>query len=177
MLPTRCVLCIFFMAWTTSKLSPVLAQTNGATNEVLPRSSADLIVPILDLRYQSLEECGSGRTYHCTNGTGLGHEEARAKTIGKLVAHLIRNNSSPADRAIVVLLYYDVGPSEAEDLLASLTARGKRVLPYLLKSRDSMPRIPGRDYPDSMLNGREFRREMFDHVIQEIERGHLPNQQ
>jgi len=163
------ILCLLSLAFSY-RTYPIRAQANDMATEVLPRRSAELIIPILDLRNESLKECGApGKSSPCADGPGLMHQEARARKIGRLVGRLIENNTAAADRAIIVLLHYDVGPSEAEDLLTSAIGRGKkRVLPYLLKYRDEPPQIPGRSYPESMLNDREFQRAMFDHAIKEI---------
>lgn len=148
--------------------SPSRAQMRSSADLALPRNSANLIVPILDLRYESMKECGTGRDYHCTTGPGFDHEAVRSKKVEKLVGRIIDSKGSAADRAVVVLLQYSVGASEAEDLLASITDRGKRVLPYLLQYRDLVPRIPDRSYPDSMLADRQFRQTAFDESIRAI---------
>jgi len=132
---------------------------------VLPKGSANLIVPILDLRHQSLLECGSGKNYRCTDGQGLDHERKREVEIEKLVGRLIHDHSRSADLSVVILLHYSVGASEGEDLLHSVTMRGKKVLRYLESYQNVVPKIPGRNYPDSMLNDSEDRRATFEEAI------------
>lgn len=148
--------------------SPAKAQTEGTIASVLPKSSADLIIPILDLRNKSLQECGVRESFHCKDGPGREHMNARGRRIGELVAHLVDSKSPAADQAMVVLLHYDVGPSEIEDIRTALTARGRIVLAYLLKYKYEVPRIPGRDYPEGMRNGREFEQALFGDLINSI---------
>jgi|GEM_PF-3256267 len=161
---------LILLAWFAHP-SPVRTQTEGTIEGVLPKSSAELVIPILDLRYKSLQECGVGENFHCKDGLGREHMNARGKRIGELVAHLVDSKSLPADRAMAVLLHYDVGPSEIEDIRTALTERGKIVLPYLLKYKDRVPRIPSRDYPEGMRNGREFEQALFGDLINSIKKG------
>ena len=139
----------------------------------MPKETAHLITPVLDLRYESVKECGSGRDYHCASGPAGERDVARWDKVEKLVAQLIDNQSPPADEAVVVLLHYYVGESEAPDLITSVTARGKRMLPLLLAYRDTIPLIPGRNYPASMLTEDEIRRTEFDRAIRAVKTGRI----
>jgi len=154
--------------------TPVIrAQTQHTTDQVLPKGSADLLVPILDLRYESIRECGIGKEFRCTSGPAGDRDTARWKKVEELVAGLIKNKSSSADEAVVVLLQYYVGESEGPDLITNVTTRGRRVLPYLLKYRDNIPSIPGRSYPASMLTDQDIRQEEFDEAIRAVKSGKI----
>lgn len=170
-LTARMSLCLIVLA-SCAHHSRAKTQTAGTMDRVLPKSSADLVVPILDLRYKSLQECGGvGEKSRCQDGPGRDRLIARGRRIGELVAHLVEVKSLAADRAMVVLLLYDVGPSEIEDIRTALAARGKTVLPYLVKYKDSVPQIPGRDYPEGMRNGHQFEQALFGDLIESIKQG------
>jgi len=63
----------------------------------------------------------------------LKRDDARADEIERRVGRLMETKSGAADEALVVLLQYSVADGAVgEDLLHEVTARGKRVLPYLL---------------------------------------------
>jgi hypothetical protein len=170
------ILWVLPMTFAAVQIPSASAQTKPAVDEVLPKSSADLVVPILDLRYESIQECGFGQDYHCTDGPGFHHQELRWKKIEKLIARLMKDSTPSADRAAVVLLQYYVGESEGEDLLNNVTTRGKRVLPYLLKYRELIPRLPGRSYPGLMIIDRQYRQARFDEAIRAVKRGKTLNQ-
>jgi hypothetical protein len=154
------------------QFSDTWARTQRSSSQVLAKSTADLLVPILDLRYDSVRECGIGKDFRCTKpGPAADRDTARWGKVAVLVARLQSNETRPADEALVVLLQYYVGESESFDLMADIAKRGKRELPYLLKYRDLVPRIPGRNYPNSILTDRDFRKHEFDETIGAIKRG------
>jgi len=161
------------LAWGTIQISIIRAQTERLTGQVVPKSTADLITPILDLRYESILKCGTGKDSRCAKGPAADLDLARWNKIEMLVAQLMKNNTPSADRAVVLLLQYYVGESESTDLITSVTTRGKRVLPYLVKYRDLVPRIAGKIYPDSMLTDRELRLTEFDEAIREVKSGKI----
>ena len=164
-------LLLFGAFWVSS----VRAQTQHANVQpLLPKSVADLIIPVLDIRYESIQECGTGKDFRCTSGGPAADRDiARWHKIEKLVARLMKNNSPSGDQAVVLLLQYYVGESESTDLVTNVTARGKRVLPYLLRYRDLVPQIPARSYPASILTESEFRKTEFDQAIDAIKSGKI----
>ena len=150
----------------------ITAQTDAKHLVTVPEQVAALLQPILDLRQQSITECGQpGKPSRKTCLSGIGHkrEQQRWWKVGEGIAHLASQKTAAADEALVVLMCYYTGESgDNEDAVIN---RGRRELPYLLKYRKSDPVIPEKKYSDSMRLNREAKTESFQIAITAIRKG------
>jgi hypothetical protein len=139
---------------------------------VVPEEVAALIRPILDLRAESIAECGEPGTPTaptCLKGKGYERDQTRWRNVEEGLAKLIAREGTTEDEALVVLLCYYTGESgDNEDAVIN---RGSRELPYLLKYRKSDPVIPKRAYSGSLRFGHEVKEENFQIVINAIKNG------
>jgi len=153
-------------------LGTVTAQTDGKQTVTVPEQVAALLRPILDLRQQSVTECGQpGKANRNTCGSGIGHEREQKRwwKVGEGIAHLDSQKTPAADEALVVLMCYYTGESgDDEDAVIN---RGRRELPYLFKYRESDPVIPERKYSDSIRLDHEAKDESFQIAISAIRKG------
>lgn len=145
------------------------AQSTKRIEPTVPEKTADLIVPVLDLVYESDQECRQGKGDPCAQGPGFDHERARWVKVERLLARLMKNRSPAADEGVVVLLDYYV--EENNEILYNVTLRGRKVLPYLLKYKNHRTQIPGRNYPDSMRAPRDVRDYDFADAIDAVKKG------
>ncbi len=121
-----------------------------------------LVLPILDAMTEASHDPESMRE---EEGTPFWRA-------GTLIGKLIDNKTSASDEALVVLLYYYDGEANGEDRLREITARGKKMLPYLYRYRDHCPRIPGHQFTNLRLP-RETVEEDFATSIEMIKKGQI----
>jgi hypothetical protein len=150
-----------------------LAQARDSRSEVVvPEQVAALVRPILDLRAESVAECGEPGTPtapKCLTGEGYERNQDRSRKVAEGVARLIAQRGKAADEALVVLMCYYTGESgDDED---GVINRGHRELPYLIKYRGRTPVIPQRGYLSSMLLSRDVKKDSFRTAINAIEKG------
>jgi hypothetical protein len=89
--------------------------------------------------------------------------------MGKLLYDLTKNSTKVADEALVVLMCFHIGESQEEE--DAVISRGKRMLPLLRKYQHVVPVVPERDYPKSMLNSHDIKREKVVGATQAIHKG------
>ena len=119
---------------------------------VVPEQVAALVRPILDEQQKFL----SGQKY----------DEHRLSTLLYDLTHMKGRN---VDEALVVLMCFNIGESQEET--DAVIARGRKMLPHLKKYRDRNPRIPKRNYSDSMSKGTSTKDEAFEGAIKAINHG------
>jgi sugar phosphate isomerase/epimerase len=137
---------------------------------LVPEKVAAFVRPMLDLRKQSIAECGEvGKPSRCVDGEFYTHEMERERRFGEALHNLTEKRGSSADEALVVLMCFYVGESDEE--ADAVIKRGRRMLPYLKKYGDRIPIIPNREYPGSMLHNPEYKTEYFKGVTKAIHKG------
>lgn len=137
---------------------------------VVSQRAATLVKPLLDLREQSVSECGEpGSPSKCTSGEAYNRQRARSRRFGELLQGLIKQNHSGADEALVTLMCFQIGESQEE--LDAVIKRGKRMLPLLKKYKENRPVIKGNKYPDSIYRSTSSKEEYFDSAIRAIKAG------
>jgi hypothetical protein len=132
---------------------------------------AALIRPILDLRRESIAECGQpGEATRpaCLTGNGYEHERERWRSVEQGIANLISQKTAMTDEALVVLMSYYVG--ESGEHVDEVINRGPRMLPYLLKYRNRITVVPDRAYAES-LRVSAVKQDEFKGAIDSIRRG------
>ncbi len=82
----------------------------------------------------------------------------------------MRDRTEAGDRAVVILLDYNIGAHNHEELTTNITQRGKAVLPHLLKYRDHRP-LPLRPDFWLMRSSRKDHNEEFDDMIRLVKEG------
>lgn len=149
-------------------LSTATAQKGGKNPVTVPEQVAALVRPILDLRQQSITDCGqAGEPTPKTCPSE--QEQKRWWNVGRGIAGLASQKTAAADEALVVLMCYYTGESgDNEDVVIN---RGCRELPYLHKYWKSDPVIPQRQYSDSMRLSREAKDESFQIAVSAIGKG------
>lgn len=149
-------------------LSTATAQKGAKDPITVPEQVAALVRPILDLRQQSITDCG--QPGEPTRKTCLTEQEQkRWWKVGRGIASLASQKTTAADEALVVLMCYYTGESgDNEDAVIN---RGRRELPYLHKYSKSDPVIPQRQYSDSMRLSREAKDESFEIAVSAIGKG------
>jgi hypothetical protein len=130
----------------------------GTTPQFVHSRTEVLVAPILEAcRAVSERRAGPGAD--------------RPDLSGPLLEDLRRDDSVAADEAEAVLLGYHLGETSNKGLRHDLTVRGTRVLPYLRGYRDRTVILPGMGRLDSMRYSDDERRELFDKVIEVVEKG------
>ena len=133
----------------------------------VPDQVSALIRPILDLREESLRECGEpGVPSRCTDGDTYVRENERRKKRGELIYELTKENSANADESLVVLMCFYLGESQEET--DAVISRGRRMLAYLNKYRRSDPIVRNPSYPGSMLKSPTAKAEDFTGALTAI---------
>ncbi len=121
-------------------LGTVTAQTDGKQTVTVPEQVAALLRPILDLRQQSVTECGQpGKAHRNTCDSGIGHEREQKRwwKVGEGIAHLDSQKTPAADEALVALMCYYTGESgDDEDAVIN---RGRRDFPTYLNIGKAIP--------------------------------------
>jgi hypothetical protein len=155
----------------TVQQQPVAPPSARVESRVLvPEGAAALVRPILDLREASVSQCGEpGTASRCTDGEAHQRELERERRLGELLAQLTQRKDARADEALVVLMCFYIGESQEEE--DAVIQRGRRMMRLLNKYRHTVPRIPDRAYPDSMLKGASNKEDSFRGAIVAIERG------
>ena len=156
------LLTLFIYAALHSPL-PVVAQDTAVE---VPEASARLARPILDLQKAWLQCSGHRNVASCDFGT----QNERQSKISRLLFDLSRNETTPADEALVVLTCFYIGESQEE--ADAIIARGRRMLPLVERYRKASPVLPDRDYPSSMA--RKDKQQHFKgltHAIEHHRRG------
>lgn len=134
---------------------------------LVPMNVAMVVRPILDLRQESINQCGApGMPSKCTNGDAYNRELAREKDFNDLMEKLITQKGPAVDEGLVVLMCFYVGESGEE--VDSVVSRGRRMLPYLQKYQNQKPFIPDRMYTDSMLIDHGIKQEHFRYALHSI---------
>jgi hypothetical protein len=139
----------------------LMSQVAQATSAVIPpKDTQALLEPILSLRVdaESLE--------------GEQHQAALERS-EKLIARLFKMKTRASDEALVVLMNFYVGESLQPDLVHEVTARGKRMLPLLLKYSTASVTFSERKYPPSMLLTDEVRRKNFKDAFEAVRAGRV----
>jgi hypothetical protein len=122
----------------------------------VPEQVVTLVRPILDLRQESIEQCGEpGSSSKCIQGDAYEREQQRQKEFADLLAQLTQRKETAADEALVVLMWFYVGESQEE--ADAVIARGPKMLAYLAKYRHARPKISTRAYPNSIFKNPTLR--------------------
>jgi len=133
-------------------------QTASAASTVVPSSDVqEKVGPILDLCRKAKVSQGKDQ-----NTAFLEAE--------RLTGKLFQDRTKSSDEALVVLMNFYVGEATGEDVLHHITVRGKRMLPLLLKYRDTRVIFSKKDYASILLPA-DVRRENFDSAIKNIKAG------
>ncbi len=138
----------------------MLQAPNVAAEIVPPRDVQELVTPILDL-------CAEARA---SQGE---RQNAAFWQAAKLIGKLTQMRTKDSDEALVVLMNFYIGESTGGDVLHQVTARGKRMLPLLLKYRSGQVVFPNRTYPGSLLLAPDVRKEDFDDAINNVRAGKI----
>jgi hypothetical protein len=146
------------------------AQKSDIQPVTVAEEVAALIRPTLDLRQQSITDCGkSGERDTCRTGIGYEREQKRWWKVGENIGNLASQKTAAADEALIVLMCYYTGESgDNEDAVIN---RGRRELPYLHKYWKSNPTIPKRQYSESLRLSREAKDESFRAGVNAIGKG------
>ena len=91
----------------------------------------------------------------------------------KLTGGLFHEKTKSSDEALVVLMNFYIGESSDRDLLHQVTVRGKRMLPLLMKYRNSSVTFSKKEYPSSLLLAADVRKQNFDEVINSVKAGKI----
>jgi hypothetical protein len=132
---------------------------------------AVLVRSILDVEAASIIRCRSTKPQSCTQGQEYEEDLVRSRQVDELTANLLRKHGPTADEALVVLLAFYVGESNGEDILFAITARGRRMLPWLRKYDHHAPTIKERSYPQTLLLPEETRTQIFNLAIDSVVHG------
>jgi len=132
----------------------VLQVASAAATVVPPLDVQKKVRPILDLCRQAASTQGKG-------------QDAAFFEAARLVGKLSKEKTKSSDEALVVLMSFYIGESTGEDLLRSITIRGRRMLPLLLRYRDARVFLPEKDYASIRLPA-EVRKDNFDNAIKSI---------
>jgi len=126
----------------------------------VPESVAALVRPFLDMRQESLSECGApGEPSKCKDGDAYEREQLRAEKSGQTLHQLIGRNDPSTDEALVVLMWFYIGESQEE--LDAVIQRDEKMLTYLNKYYAARPKISDRTYPGYMWKDDSIRRDEF----------------
>jgi hypothetical protein len=160
------VLSILLEALISSALLAAQTQAKSIAQQpqqsiiVVPENVAVIVRPLLDLRQESMKQCGApGTPSKCLDGQAYTQERAREEKFNLLLERLVTQQGPSVDEGLVILMWFYIGESGEE--IDSVISRGRRTLPYLKKYRNSRPVIPNRVYPDSMLKELGARQEHF----------------
>jgi hypothetical protein len=157
----------------TVAFSAAVAQEAGhQPSTTLPEQVAALVRPILDLRQQSITECGEpGESTRkaCLYGAGYEHERERWQKVAEGIANVSSRKTTATDEALVVLMCYYVG--ESGEHIDEVINRGRQMLPYLRKYEARTPMIPGRRYSESLLTSPDVKKNDFTGAIDAINHG------
>ena len=152
----------FSLVLMVAALCCTTASADSSTVTV-PEASAELARPILDLQRHWRECSGHANVAGCD----IASQNGRQSRIGKLLYDLTKNSTKVADEALVVLMCFNIGESQEEE--DAVISRVKRMLPLLRKYQHVVPVVPARDYPKSMLNTNDIKREKFVGATQAIQ--------
>jgi hypothetical protein len=136
-----------------------MLQAATASAAIIPPSDVQgRVTPILDL-------CAMART---SQGES---QNAAFWQAGNLIGKLADIKTNSSDEALVVLMNFYIGEATGEDLLHLVTVRGKRMLPLLLKYRNSSVIFSKKKYPPSLLLAGKVKKQNFDEVIKSVRDG------
>ena len=156
------------IAFIVSLLCSLPVSAADAETILVPEKVAAFIRPMLDLRQQSIAECGEvGKPSRCIDGEFYTHEMDRQRRFGEALHKLSKERGSSADEALVVLMCYYIG--ESQERTDEVIRRGRRMIPYLKKYQHRIPVIPSREYPSSMLHDPENKIENFEGAFKAIQ--------
>ena len=131
----------------------------GMAHAILPpRDVQEMLKPILDLHAEAESAQGERRQvlfWQCE----------------KLTADLLQMRTKSSDEALVVLMNFYVGESLQADLVHSVTVRGRRMLPLLVKYRSAHVTFSRRKYPSSLLLAPDIRKQDFETAIKSVRAG------
>ena len=134
-------------------------QVASATAAIVPPKEVQaLLEPILDLRVKAESSHGE-------------QQQSAFQESERLIGNLFQKKSRTADEALVVLMNFYVGESLQVDLVHHVTARGKRILPLLLKYKKAPVAFTGVKYPTSLLVADDVRTKSFDDAIEAVKAG------
>jgi hypothetical protein len=143
-------LLIAFTIAIGSLCSLASAWASDPPTVAVPERSAALIRPILDLRHQSIAECGElGSNSTCATGPAYERQQDREERIWELVVGLTQRAGPHVDEALVVLTCFNLGVAQEES--DAIIERGRRMLPLIDKYRHRRPVVPSRNYPSGMF--------------------------
>jgi hypothetical protein len=137
-----------------------LRAANVAAEIVPPRDVQELVKPILDICAEAKASQGE-------------HQNGAFWQAAKLIGTLTQMRTKASDEALVVLMNFYVGESTGGDVLHQVTVRGKRMLPLLLKYRNSQVVFSNRTYPSSLLLALDVRKQNFDDAINNVRAGKI----
>lgn len=114
---------------------------------------ARLVEPILDVRADS---------------QGCHDRDESFQEADKLLGTILGLRTLPSDEALVVLLYFYIGESSYGDIIHEITKRGRRMVPYLRRYRNTAPAFANRAYPPCLFVESGTRVDSFDEAIKAI---------
>jgi hypothetical protein len=129
----------------TAVSTRALAGESAQQQVVVPELVAAIVRPILDLREESIADCGEPgmpTEPKCLTGDGYDREQTRWWKVAEGVGAVIAQKGATADEAFVVLMCYYTG--EYGDDIDAVINRGRRMLPYLQQYRTRVTTIPKR---------------------------------
>jgi hypothetical protein len=129
----------------TAVSTRALAGESAQQQVVVPELVAAIVRPILDLREESIADCGEPgmpTEPKCLTGDGYDREQTRWWKVAEGVGAVIAQKGATADEAFVVLMCYYTG--EYGDDIDAVINRGRRMLPYLQQYRKRVTTIPKR---------------------------------
>jgi hypothetical protein len=148
------------------------AEQAGAREPiVVPKKVATLVRPILDLEATSLRLCRSTKPQSCTEGREREDELARSRDVERLTTALLSQKGQTANEALAVLLCYYIGEGNGEDVLFTITSRGRQMLSPLHKYEHRRPMLSERTYSDRLLLTTETKTTIFNLAIDSVMHG------
>jgi hypothetical protein len=166
-----CRTLICFLAFAIAPFAFEAEQADAHEPIMVPEKVATLLRPILDLEATSSRLCRSTKPQSCTEGREREDELARSREIEKLTTALLSQKGQTANEALAVLLCYYIGEGNGEDVLFTITSRGRQMLSPLHKYEHRMPVISDRTYPDRLLLSTETKITIFNLAIDSVMHG------
>jgi hypothetical protein len=118
--------------------------------------------------------CDANPRFACPSQILEGEQQQAAYwQSGKLLARLFQLKTRDSDEALVVMMEFYVGEASGADIVHEVTLRGKRMMPLLLKYRDSSVTFPDKKYPSFLLSRKDVKIEDFDNAISSIKAGSI----
>ena len=160
-----------FLVFAIAPFTLKAEQVGTREGVFVPEKVASLVRPILNLEADSLRLCRSTKPQSCTEGREREEELARSREVERLTTELLKKKGQTANEALAVLLCYYVGEGNGEDILFTITSRGRQMLPLLQKYQHRTPVINKRSYPDKLQLSTETKARTFNLAIDSVIHG------